>query len=97
MEHWNIFRKRKMFLSGVKFEAVTPAFEVPKFVRCVAHECGGLHLTYRRAVKSRVAFNCKPQLSFSSHVQKVHEEIYIENSSLTPPPLPAHLPKMAFS
>jgi hypothetical protein len=42
-------------------------------------------------------FPCKPQLSFSSHAQKVHEEIYIENSSLTLLPLPTHMPKMAFS
>ena len=35
-KHWNIFRKRKTFMSGVKFEAVTPAFEVSNFVRCLA-------------------------------------------------------------
>jgi hypothetical protein len=86
-----------MFLSGVKFEAVTPAFEVLKFVCFLAHGCGVLHLTYCRVVKTGTPLYCRPQLSFSSHAQKVHEEIYIENSSLTPPSLPTHLPKMAFS
>ena len=97
VEHCNIFRTRKTFTSGVKFEAVAPAFEVSKFVRSLAHEYSGHHLTYCPVVESWMFFHCKPQLFFSSHAQKVREEIYIENPSLTPPTRPTHLPEMAFS